>query len=159
MKRGDAGYWEWRANTGRPKNLRSVKQLQQLCCEYFQWCDENPLPFPEMIKGGEMAGVVVEVKRMRPYTWQGLETFLSDKGVLAKLDDYRSNKENRYSEFADVIAWATNVIHDQKYSGALVGLFNGSLVSKDLNMTERSETTIVHEQPLFPDEIIPEEFE
>ena len=106
-----------------------------------------------------MAGVVVEVKRMRPYTWQGLETFLSDKGVLAKLDDYRSNKENRYSEFADVIAWATNVIHDQKYSGALVGLFNGSLVSKDLNMTERSETTIVHEQPLFPDEIIPEEFE
>lgn len=155
MKRGDKGYWEWRANTGRPKNIRSVKQMMKLFCEYFQWCDDNPFKINEVIKGGDRAGDIVKVPTMRPYTWQGLETFLSDRGVLAKLDDYRSNKDKRYDEFADTIAWATNVIHDQKYSGALVGLFNASLISKDLNMTERSETTIVHEQPLFPDEVGP----
>lgn len=149
MQRGDKGYWEWKKNVGRPKALRSVKQLIELAYGYFQWCDENPILKNELIKSGENAGAIIPVPIQRPYTWQGLEVYMTDKKVMAKLDDYRFNKEGRYAEFADAIAHITKIVHDQKYSFALVGAYNATLVSMELGMTQKTETTVI-EQPLFP---------
>ena len=151
MKRGDPGYWSKANKMGRPKNLKSPKQLMEAAKEYFEWCDENPFKKQDFIKGGEMAGTVVTLDVMRPYTWQGLEMWLYDKNLLAKLDDYRSNKRDAYSDFADILNIIGKIITDQKFSGAASGFFNPMLISRDLGLSEKSESTVTIEQPLFPD--------
>lgn len=151
MKRGDPGYWKWRGNVGKPKNLKSPKQLMDAASEYFQWCDDNPFVKHDFIRSGDMAGDIVSIPTMRPYTWQGLEMWLRDKNLLAKLDDYRSNKDGRYPEYADTLTHISQIIFDQKFSGAAVGLFNSNLISKDLGLVDRTENTIISEQPLFPE--------
>lgn len=152
MKKGDPGYWDWRANTGKPKNLRNPKQLWKLACEYFQSVDERPFKKKDFIRGGESAGTIIDIETIMPYTWQGLDDYLFANGVLAKLEDYRANKDNRYPEFAETLSRITGIIFDQKYSGAAVGAFNASLISKDLGISEKIQQTITMEQPLFPDE-------
>lgn len=151
MKRGDKGYWTWRKNTGRPKNLKSTKQLWQAAIEYFEWCDDNPFKMQDFIRGGDAAGTIIELDKMRPYTWMGLEMWLRDKGIIAKLDDYRANKDNRYPAFADTLTHIEQIIRDQKFSGAAAGFFNANIISRDLGLTDKTQNTITVEQPLFPD--------
>lgn len=152
MRRGDPGYWDWIANVGAPKKLKNPKQLWKLACEYFKGIDDRPFKKKDFIKSGERAGEIVDLETIMPYTWQGLELYLFAKGVVAKLDDYRANKEGNYSEFSDVLSRITQTIFEQKYSGAAVGAFNANLVAKDLGITEKiqQQMTII-EQPLFPD--------
>lgn len=151
MKRGDKGYWAWRKNTGRPKNLKSPKQLWQAAVEYFDWCDNNPFKMQDFIRGGDAAGTIIELDKMRPYTWMGLEMWLRDNMLIAKLDDYRANKDNRYPEFADTLSHIEQIIRDQKFSGAAAGFFNANIISRDLGLTDKTQNTITVEQPLFPD--------
>ena len=151
MKRGDPGYWSKANKVGRPKNLKSPKQLMEAAKEYFEWCDENPFKKQDFIRGGEMAGSVVTLDVMRPYTWQGLEMWLYDKSIIAKLDDYRANKNGNYSEFSDTLMHITNIIREQQLTGGLADIFNSNLISRVLGLTEKSESTVTIEQPLFPD--------
>lgn len=151
MKRGDLGYWEWRKNTGRPKNLESPQQLWDYACEYFQMVDELPYEKLDFIKGGDRAGQIVRLDTIQPYTWAGFEDYLSEKGVIAKLEDYKANKENRYTEFAEVITRIRNVMFDQKFRGAAVGAFKENIIARDLGLTDKTENTLITEQPLFPD--------
>jgi hypothetical protein len=151
MKRGDLGYWEWRKNTGRPKNLKSPEQLWGLACDYFQMVDEMPAERQDFIRGGESAGRIITLENVQPYNWAGFEDFLSERAVIAKLDDYKSNKDNRYSEYADVIARIRNAMFDQKFRGAAVGAFKENIIARDLGLTDKTESTLIQEQPLFPD--------
>lgn len=152
MRRGEPGYWGWRAKAGKPKNLKSPKQLWQLACEYFQTVDDSPFITNDFIKGGDMAGTIVGVPKMDVFLWQDFEDFLDERGVLAKLDDYRSNKDNRYADYADVLTRITNIIYSRKFKGAAVGAFHAGIIAKDLGITEKiqQQMTII-EQPLFPD--------
>lgn len=151
MRRGDPNYWQWRKKTGRPKILKTPQQLWEIACDYFEWCDENPLFRQDFLRSGDFAGSKVDVKLGRPYTWQGLENHLREAGLVAKLDDYRANRGGNYSEFSDILSHIETIIYDQKYTGAVVGLFNANLIAKDLGMTEKIEQKITTEQPLFPD--------
>lgn len=151
MKKGDEGYWAWRARTGATKKLKSPKHLWQLACKYFESCDESPYNKKDFIRGGESAGALVDLPTMIPYTWQGLDNYLNESGVLAKIEDYRTNKDGRYSEFAEVLHLIGSEIFDRKYTGGAVGAFPVALITRDLGMTEKTEQTVIAEQPLFPD--------
>lgn len=151
MKRGDLGYWAWRKNTGRPKNLESPEQLWGYACDYFQMVDEMPAEKQDFIRGGESAGSIVRLETIQPYTWAGFEDYLSEKGIIAKLADYKSNKDNRYEKFAPIIARIGNVMFDQKFRGAAVGAFKENIIARDLGLTDKTENTLIQEQPLFPD--------
>ena len=151
MKRGDPGYWKWKGNTGKPKSLKNPKILMDAAKEYFEWCDDNPLLRKDFIRSGEMAGTIIDIPAMRPYTWMGLEMWLRDKNIIAKLDDYRANSRDAYSEYSDSLTHIEKIIIDQKFSGAAAGFFNANIIARDLGLTEKSESTVTIEQPLFPD--------
>ena len=151
MKRGDPGYWSKANKVGRPKKLKSPKILMDAAKEYFEWCHANPVIKNEMIKSGEHAGSIVAVPVLRPYTWMGLEMWLYDKKIIAKLDDYRANKNDNYSDFSDTLMHITNIIRDQQLTGGLADIFNSNLISRVLGLSEKSESTVTIEQPLFPD--------
>ena len=151
MKRGDLGYWAWRAKTGAPKKIPTPGIMWDLACKYFQMVDEMPYEKQDFIKGGEQAGTIIRLESIQPYTWAGFEDYLAENDILAKLDDYISNKEGRYAEFTAIIARIRGVMYDQKFRGAAVGAFKENIIARDLGLTDKTESTIIQEQPLFPD--------
>ena len=152
IRKGDPNYWQWRKNTGKPKKIKNPQELWEAACDYFQWCDDNPMAKQDFIRGGDSAGAKVDLDIPRPYTWQGLESHLDDIGLVSKLDDYRANKDKSYEKYQDVLTRIGRVIDDRKYVGAATNIYNAGFISKDLGLTEKVEqhTTVV-EQPLFGD--------
>ena len=144
-------YWQWRANTGAKKKISSPKVLLELAMGYFEWIDAHPFEKQDFIKSGPAAGQIVITHYPRPYTWQGLQLWIKNKTGLVKLEDYRINRQNKYAKFSDAIAQITEIIDDNKLSGALSGHFNPNIVSKQLGLVEKTESTVKTEQPLFPD--------
>lgn len=151
MKQGDPGYWEWRKKTGKPKAIPSPKKLWELACEYFQSVDDSPGIKKDFIKGGEMAGTIVDMETMRPYTWEGFEDYLFQRGIISDLEDYRYNKDGRYSEFGGIIRAIGKVIYDRNFSGAAMNFLNSNLIARQLGLAEKTQVKVTEEQPLFED--------
>lgn len=158
---GDDGYWdrrsrqfkrEYKKSKWERKAFTGPDQLFSLACEYFKRVDETPIPKQDFIKGGESAGSIIELKNMRPYTWCGLEAYLFEKGFISTLQDYKANRENRYTEYVEVIRVLEKIIYDQKFSGASVGVFNATIISRDLGLVDQAKVTVAEEQPLFGDD-------
>lgn len=126
------GYWEKRAKLGRPKALKDEKHLWKLACDYFKWVDESPVKTREILKSGERAGEIVEMEVARPYTWFGFEDYLWAMGIISDLDDYRKNKDGRYSDYRPVLARIGRVMKDQKFAGASVGTFKERIIMADI---------------------------
>lgn len=151
MKKGDEGYWEWRKKTGRKKAIKSPQVLWDLACDYFQSVDTDPGIKNDFIKGGEKAGEVVGIETMRPYTWEGLEDYVFQKGIIQDLEDYRYNLEGRYESFRGVIRAIERVIYDRNISGSAMGFLNPNIIARYHSLAEKSEVK-VEEQPLFGDD-------
>lgn len=166
MEKGNPGYWEWRKNTGRPKAIRTPKEMWRYACDYFRSIDEHPFLKQEQrknpIKIGkgsiidddlmeEIKNPVINLKTIRPYTWVGFEAYLFERGVLANLDHYKCNLENRYQEFIEIIRAIDKIMFAQKFEGAAVGVFNANIIARDLGLADKSELKVTEEQPLFGD--------
>lgn len=123
-------FWKLRSKHGRDKLFESPDLLWESACEYFEWCDENP--FIQIDFKGKDADKV-EITRMRPYTWDGLETFLE----IESLRDYKTNED--YKDFSQVITRIGKIIYDQKFSGAASGFFNASIIARDLGLADKKE--------------------
>ena len=167
---GEPGYWEWRAKTGfvgRPKSFAGPKHLWKLACEYFKRIDERPFLKQEQRRSpvkidkrveisddimDELRNPVVELKTIRPYTWAGLTDYLNEQGHISTLQDYKANRDNRYTEFVEVIRAINEVMYQQKFEGAASGAFNANIIARDLGLVDKTQTTIKEEQPLFGDE-------
>jgi len=166
MKQGDPGYWEWRKKTGRPKALKTPGELWKHACGYFQSIDERPFLTQEQRKSPikiekgtiidddlmeEIKNPVIGLETIRPYTWAGFEAYLFERGVLANLDHYKCNLENRYQDFVEVIRAIDKIMFAQKFEGAASGAFNANIIARDLGLTDKSELRVTEEQPLFGD--------
>ena len=137
---------------GRPKKLSSPKKLWELFCDYYDLVKNNPATKEDFIRGGEHAGSKIRLQLEKPLTWAGFESMLRDRDVIAKMEDYKANKDNRYTDFAEVIARIEQKMWDDKFTGASVGIYNANIIARDLGLSDKSESTITVEQPLFPDE-------
>lgn len=144
--------WLLRTKVGRDKLFESPEVLWSAMCEYFQYCNDNPLI--EIDYKGKDAKHV-KMPRMRAYTWQGLELFLG----INSLREYKTNP--KYSEFSHVIEWANKVMYSQKFEGAAAGLLNATVISRDLGLRESTHVSIEDDRnaagDLFPDELKPDE--
>jgi len=67
---------------------------------------------------------------------------------LSMVTLYEYDKQDGYT---NIIAQAREVMYGQKLEGAAAGLFNASIIARELGLAEKSEQRILHEQPLFDD--------
>lgn len=134
------------------KKIKSPWDLMQYAVSYMRWVDHQPFYKNEVLKGGNAAGTVVKVQTIRPYTWQGFETFLFRLGIISRLDAYRNNYEGLYTDFDDVVKRIDKMFFAQKFEGAAVGAFNATIVTRDLGLAEKSEQKVAVEQPMFSDD-------
>lgn len=151
-KKGDPGYWDFMkkegvkaikaSKTGRPKKIESAEKMWEYACQYFNEVDETPFRKQDFIRGGTSAGTKIHLDSNRPYSWAGFETFMIRYGIISNLDHYRANTNDAYSEFRGIIASIDKVMFDNKFEGATVGVFNASIIARDLQLAEITKTEV-----------------
>lgn len=136
-------FWEQRSKHGRSKRFETPEELWEEACEYFKWCEDNPLIEVDF-KGKD--AMEVHIPKMRAFTWDGLELFID----MYSLRDYKTNE--KYKEFSQVIARIDKIIYTQKFTGAAAGFLNPNIIARDLGLADKQETKVTVEQPLFGDD-------
>jgi len=111
--------------------VSSAAELWIRACEYFQWCDDNPITSMRTINTGQMAGKKVEEEYCRPYLIKALclfcgihEDFLKDMRNNSKVD----------SEMYNVVSTILYVVWVQNVEYASVGIINPTFTQKVLGM-------------------------
>lgn len=110
--------------------------LWSQACEYFQWCDSNPVKHKVTIKSGKGAGAKVEEEMPRPYSIKGLclhcgitEDYISSVRSGPKTDDYYI-----------VIDKILYIIYLQLYEYGMTGVYNPIFTAKALNIESHEDT-------------------
>lgn len=125
-------YWKLASRHGRKKIFSTPDILWSEAKKYFDWADSNPI-IQKDYRGSK--AVAVDLHKRRPYTWKALELFLG----IHSFEDYKSNE--RYKEFTDVIARIDKIIYCQKFDGASVGEFDPRIISRDLGLIDKRESS------------------
>lgn len=124
-------FWLARAKHGRTKIFSTPEMLWESCCEYFQWCEDNPLTEQKIFHA---QGVITKdtVTKMRAMTISGLCIFL---GIgTSTWGDYRNDKD-----LSVVITQVETIIYDQKFSGAAADMLNANIIARDLGLADKKE--------------------
>lgn len=139
-------FWEQRTKHGRDKLFKKPENLWEGACEYFKWCEENPLMASEakVVSMGSKEGSEIEmaaIPKMRAFTWEGLEIFLD----IDSLREYKTNPS--YKEFSQVITRIEKIIYNQKFTGAAAGFLDSRIIARDLGLRENVSQEVVTNQP------------
>lgn len=138
-------FWEARSKHGVDSIFEDGKTFWEASCEYFQWCVANPIEEESnMIVGlGGGASKVEKVRRNKPrvFTIHGLCHFLGvNADYITDFKDRLKGKEDDHSkDFTRFLTRAQETIYNQKFTGAAVGDFNASVMTRDLGLTDKTE--------------------
>jgi len=124
-------YWQLRSKHGRDKLFATPELLWQAACEYFEWCDNNPV-LKEDYVGKDADKVQRELQR--PYTISGLCIYLD-----ASREWWAKFKGSATEDFLQVLSRIEEIIYSQKFDGAAVGVFNQSIIARDLGLADKKE--------------------
>lgn len=127
-------FWKARATCGREKLFSSAKVLWEAACEYFQWCEDNPL-YEDKVSFYQGVPSHDPVEKMRAMTISGLCLFLDIEQQT--LNNYESKKG--YEEFFGVVKKIKEVIYDQKFTGAAADLLNSNIIARDLGLADKRD--------------------
>ena len=127
----------WKIAVGRYNNrllFDTAQQLLDCAAKYFEWIDDNPI---EVVEAFPYQGSVSmeDMPRARVMTYSGLCAFL---GISHDTwQRYRVRED-----FHEVVALIDQAIYEQKFTGAAAGIFNASLISRDLGLAEKTTSEI-----------------
>lgn len=132
-------FWKQRSKHGRDVIFSDPLKLWDSACEYFEWCDSNPL------KSYEWNGkdpTKCELDFMRAYTWQGLSLFLD-----VSVNTLKSLKDK--DDFLTIFTRIEQTIFAQKFTGAAAGLLKENIISRELGLVEKTDNTNKHSGELI----------
>lgn len=128
-------FWKLRSKHGRDKLFKTPKLLWDAACEYYEWCDSNPL---KEQKAFHFQGTTSKenIDKMRAYTLIGLCLYLDcSENYFRNFED--NNKESK--EFMAVITRIRETIYTQKFTGAAADLLNANIIARDLGLVDRKD--------------------
>lgn len=128
-------FWKLRSKHGRDKLFSSPKLLWQAACQYFEWCEQNPL-FEIDFKGKD--ATEVKLPKMRPFTMQGLCSYLHCN--TAYFRTFKSRLDENSEDF-DTVIRIEETVYNQKFTGAAVGFLNANIISRDLGLIDKKDIT------------------
>lgn len=122
-------FWKLRSKHGRDKLFATPELLWEAACEYFKWCEDNPIEAQEN-KGTKNVNVV---KFVRPFTKEGFFLYVGAS------DNWLSEfKKTASEDFLVVIHKIELIIRKQKLEGGIVGLYNANIIARDLDLADKS---------------------
>lgn len=133
---------------GRPRIFKAPEELWDAFLKYKKWVEENPLLVHDFVgKDGDE----VYRKRQRPLIMEGFEVWLMDNGYVT-YPDLTKYFDGTHKDFVPVSTRIRNCIRQEQVSGGLAGLYNASLTARVNGLVDKTEKTVIQEQPLFGDE-------
>lgn len=118
---------------GRKKQL-TPEELWKAFWEYYDAVKANPILIKEPLKSGRKAGKTMDVPTDRPLTLQG---FAAHIGVTHHtLNNYARAKG--YKAYFLISKRIRDIIYAQKFEGAAAGIFNHSIIERDLGLVDKS---------------------
>jgi len=137
-------FWRMRAKHGRDRIFTDPDILLKSCYEYFDFQSRQSWVKQEAVKSGEFTGQLISIPTASPFSVKGLCVFL---GVHSKyLDEFENNlkpKENDLDkDFSNIITHVRDVIFTQKSEGATVGVYNASIVARELGISDKVSNEI-----------------
>lgn len=136
-------FWKLRSKHGREKLFASPELLWEAACEYFEWCDKNPL---KEAKAFAYQGKIsrTTLSKMRAYTLNGLCLYLNCSESYFR--SFKSTAKTRKNEeFLEMIEKIETVIYEQKFTGAAADLLNANIISRDLGLRDNHDLTTAGE--------------
>lgn len=131
-------FWKLRSKHGRDPLFAEPEMLWNACCEYFEWCDGNPLI--EIDFRGKDAEEV-RIPKMRAYTLQGLCAYLdcNTKYFNEFENNLKEKKDQKSKDFSNIVTRVRETIYNQKFTGAASGFFNANIIARDLGLADKKE--------------------
>ncbi len=137
---------------GRPKNIETPEELWKLFLKFLKWIEANPI-IEKVVHN--KTGEIIDLEKQRPLTWARFDTWVFDQDIISDLEDYRQNREGRYSEFGGIISRIRNIMYANKFEGASVNIFNANIIARDLGLKDHTSNEIQDKRKtiaeLFPD--------
>lgn len=129
-------FWKLRNKHGRDKLFATPELLWEACCEYFEWCEQNPL---YESKAFAYQGFITKttLPKMRAMTLSGLCFYLSCNEQYFKT--FKAQLPEGEKDFNTVIAEIETVIYNQKFQGAAADLLNANIIARDLCLADKTE--------------------
>lgn len=129
-------FWKLRSKHGRDKLFATPELLWEAACEYFQWCEENPL---KETKAFAFQGVVTteELPKMRAMTLSQLCFYLNCNEAYFR--QFKTDDTQGAKDFSTVINDIEQTIYNQKFQGASADLLNANIISRDLGLADKQE--------------------
>lgn len=135
-------FWELRSKHGRDKLFESPSLMWEAACEYFQWCEDNPLIETDWV--GKDAEEVRRPK-MRAFTLHGLTSYLGCSTDYFK--SFKNQERIDKADFLPVITRIEETIYNQKFTGAAAGFLNANIIARDLGLADKQEVQLPKEKP------------
>ena len=122
-------FWKFRSTHGREKLFKSPDLMWEAACDYFEWCETNP------IEAGK-------AKLNRPFTIHGMCIYLDcNTSYFKNFKKQIKEDDPLKEEFSSVIAKIEQIIYNQKFEGAAVGIFKENLIARDLGLIDKKDIT------------------
>jgi len=142
-------FWKLRSKHGRDKLFTTPELLWEAANEYFQWCEDHPIE-AEDNKGTKNVNLV---KFNRPFTLKGFCIYCD-----ASENWFIEFRKIADKDFLYIIHKIEEIIYNQKFEGAAIGIFNANIIARDLGLSDKSmvqQNTVIeyiNVSKQFPDE-------
>ena len=132
-------YKELRKSMGKPKRYTPI-ELWNVFINYLEQRDNEFVSKPEMVKGGENAGIIIDVPLKLPLSVESFCVFAE----MSKQTFYNYLNKNlpEYKDYLDTSTRIKEIIEQNQIDGASVGLYKENIIGKRLGLSEKTETTI-----------------
>ena len=122
-------YWKARKSHGKEKIFESPESLWDLACEYFQWCEDNPLYKPVYFRYRRKI-IEARVAKLRCLSIRGLCIHLG----ISRQTFLNYSSKDAYRDYFAVCERISTIIFVQQYEGAAAGLLNPRVIARELSM-------------------------
>ena len=133
---------------GKKKYIETPDLMWEYFLQYKSFVKSNPIIVKDWV-GKDAVDVYRE--KEKPLTIDGFECWCYDQGIISHLSDYFANSDNKYSEYSTICSRIRKAVRTDQIEGGMAGIYNPSITQRLNSLTEKTESTIITEQPLFPD--------
>ncbi len=119
--------------TGR-RIFKDPREMSKRFGEYVEWAADNPVKITQ-VGWYEGEATHTEIEKPRPLTIQGFSAFCG----FGSSTYFTWRKEK--PDLVPAMEWIEAAMFDQKFSGAAAGLYNATLIARELGIADKAEVT------------------
>lgn len=128
--------------------FKTPEELEKAWVSYKEYLKDEAYNWLKIQYVGKEAERVTDPFKL-PFTMDGFEVYCYKN--YGCVNQYFDNKDKLYNDFVTICSYIKKEIRENQITGGMLGIYNPSITQRLNSLVEKQETTLVSEQPLFPD--------